>query len=81
MSKELIWFLAWSAFLAALLFIPVSKLVWTLSVRRQERKLERKLDQAELTGQMRRARFIGLFLVIAFSLLFNYNVFGIPPSR
>lgn len=78
MNTQLMWFLGWSALLAAMLFIPVSKLVWTLSVRRQERKLERKLDEAEIQGQLQRARFISLFLVVLFALLFNANVFGFP---
>ena len=78
MNTQLMWFLGWSALLAAMLFIPVSKLVWTLSVRRQERKLERKLNDAEIQGQLQRARFISLFLVVLFALLFNANVFGFP---
>lgn len=81
MSKELIWFAGWSLLLAAMLFMPVSKLVWTLSVRRQERKLARKLDETERNGQLRRARFITFFLVIIFAVLFNLNVFGIPQPR
>lgn len=81
MNPELMWFLGWSALLAAMLFIPVSKLVWTLSVRRQEKKLQRKLDQTEIAGQLRRARFITFFLVVPFALLFNANVFGSPWSR
>jgi hypothetical protein len=81
MSKELIWFAGWSLLLAAMLFMPVSKLVWTLSVRRQERKLERKLDETELNGQLRRARFITFFLVIIFAVLFNLNVFGFPQFQ
>lgn len=81
MSKQLLWFLGWSALLAAMLFIPVSKLIWALSVRRQERKLGRKLSEAEIEGQLMRARFITFFLVTVFSLLFNYNLFGMPaPS-
>lgn len=81
MSMPLLWFLGWSALLAAMLFIPVSRLVWTLSVRRQERKLARRLDESELDGQLTRARFITLILVAAFSVLFNYNVFGIPVPK
>ncbi|GAB4226683.1 MAG: hypothetical protein Kow0032_04670 [Methyloligellaceae bacterium] len=81
MSKEFIWFLGWSALLAAMLFLPVSKLVWTLSVRRQERKQQRKLEEAEIQGQLRRARFISFFLVIIFAVLFNLNVFGIPVMK
>lgn len=80
MNTQLMWFLGWSALLAAMLFIPVSKLVWTLSVRRQERKLDRKLDEAEVHGQLQRARFISLFLVVLFALLFNANVFGFPGT-
>jgi hypothetical protein len=76
-----LWFYGWSALLAAMLFIPVSKLVWTLSIRRQERKLERKLDEAEINGQLRRARFLSLFLVVVFALLFNANVFGSPWAK
>lgn len=81
MNTQLMWFLGWSVLLAAMLFIPVSKLVWTLSVRRQERKLERKLDDAEVRGQLQRARFISIFLVAIFALLFNANVFGIPGTQ
>jgi hypothetical protein len=80
MSSEYLWFFGWSALLAAMLFFPVSKLVWTLSVRRQQRKLNRQLTEAELTGQMQRARFITLFLVMAFALLFNGNIFGFPEG-
>ena len=81
MNSQLTWFLVWSALLAAMLFIPVSKLVWTLSVRRQERKLDRKLDETEVKGQLQRARFLSAFLVIVFALLFNGNIFGFPGAR
>ena len=81
MDATLAWFLGWSALLAAMLFIPVSKLVWTLSVRRQEKKLNRKLEGAEIAGQLRRARFITFFLVVPFSILFNANIFGSPWSQ
>ena len=57
--------------LAGLLFIPVSRLVFTLSVRRLEKRTERTLNDAELAGQNRRARVITLIVVIAFSILFN----------
>lgn len=80
MDAQFLWFFGWSALLAAMLFFPVSKLVWTLSVRRQERKLDRKLDAAEINGQLRRARFITFFLVIPFAIMFNANVFGSPWS-
>jgi len=40
--------------LAAALWWPVSRLVWVLSVRRLERRAERRLDEAEIAGQKRR---------------------------
>lgn len=81
MNLAIIWFLGWSALLAAMLFIPVSKLVWTMSVRRQEKKREQKLGEEEVQGQLRRARFITFFLVIIFALIFNYNMFGFPGLK
>lgn len=81
MDTQSLWFYGWSALLAAMLFIPVSKLIWTLSVRRQERKQGRKLDEAEIAGQLRRARFVTFFLVVPFALLFNANVFGSPWTK
>jgi len=81
MSPEYLWFFGWSILLAAMLFIPVAKLVWTLSVRRQQRKLQRVLDETELTGQLRRARFISFLLVMLFAMLFNANIFGFPGAK
>lgn len=81
MSIKYLWFFGWSTLLAAMLFYPVSKLVWTLAVRRQERKLARKLDEAEVTGQLQRARFLTFFLVVVFALLFNGNIFGFPGAK
>lgn len=64
--------------LAALLFVPVSRVVWVLSVRRLERKRAETLDDAERRGQLVRARLIGLLVVIFFSLLFNAATLGVP---
>lgn len=60
--------------LALLLFAPVSKLIWVLSVRRKERRLGRKLTEREVTGERARARFLAVLLVSAFSLLFNLQL-------
>ena len=81
MSPEYLWFFGWSVLLAAMLFFPVSKLVLTLSVRRQQRKLGRKLNDAEMSGQLQRARFLTFFLVIIFALMFNGNIFGYPGAK
>lgn len=64
--------------LAALLFVPATKMIWVLSVRRLERKLGKELSELERTGQLNRARIISLFVVIAFSLLFNISTLGLP---
>jgi len=64
--------------LAALLFFPISKLIWVMSVRRLQRKLNRELNETELAGQMTRARFVSIFVSLLFSYLFNLNMIGIP---
>jgi Na+-translocating ferredoxin:NAD+ oxidoreductase RnfD subunit len=81
MVAQYVWFFGWSTLLAVMLFFPVSKLVWTLSIRRQERKQKRKLNDSEVTGQMQRARFITFFLVVVFALMFNVNIFGFPGAK
>lgn len=81
MSPQNLWFFGWSVLLAAMLFFPVTKLVWTLSIRRQQRKLGRRLDETEVAGQLNRARFIAFFLVMAFALMFNGNIFGFPGAK
>jgi hypothetical protein len=60
--------------LAGLLFWPVSKLVWVMSVRRLERRLGQPLSEQERQGQLNRARFLALVLCVAFSALFNYQL-------
>ena len=62
--------------LALLLFFPVSKIIWILSIRRAERKLEQNLTREEANGQMARARFIAVPLVFAFSWLFNLQLYS-----
>jgi hypothetical protein len=60
--------------LAALLFLPVTKLVWLLSVRRLERKRGVALSDRERAGQLNRARFLAVLLCVVFSALFNYQI-------
>jgi len=73
-------FILWVLLLAALLFWPMSKLVFVLSVRRLQRKLARALDEKEMAGQMNRARVISVFLSLLFSYLYNLSTIGIPGS-
>ncbi len=71
-------FILWVLLLAALLFWPLSKLVFVLSVRRLQRKLARDLNESEVAGQMNRARIIGGFLSVLFSYLYNLSTIGMP---
>lgn len=73
-------FVFWVLLLAALLFWPVSSLVWTLAVRRKQRRLKQELDERELAAQKRRARFIAVFLCLLFSLMYNLSRLGLPSS-
>ncbi|MGD8711796.1 MAG: hypothetical protein PVG50_03060 [Thiohalophilus sp.] len=66
--------------LAALLFIPVSKLIWVFSVRRLQRKTKSELTKPEIDGQLNRARFISIFLCLIFSFLFNLQIIGLPGN-
>lgn len=76
--NESVFFTLSVVILAALLFLPVTRLVWVLSVRRLERKTGTTLDETERAGQLRRARLVTLILVILFSLLFNLAMLGAP---
>ena len=68
------------AALTLLLFFPVSKLIWVVSVRRLERKTQQTLSDQERQGQLSRARFISIFVSLAFSFLFNMNLLGLPGN-
>jgi len=74
----MLYFLLSVFILALLLFIPITKLIWVISVRRLQRKLKRELNETELAGQMTRARFISIFVSLLFSYLFNLNLIGLP---
>ena len=71
-------FMFWVLLLAALLFYPVSKLIWVVSVRRLQRRLQRELSEEEVQGQLRRARVLAVFVALMFSWLYNVNTIGLP---
>ena len=73
-------FILWVLLLAGLLFWPMSKLVFVLSVRRLQRKLARDLNEAEIAGQMKRARVLSVFLSVVFSFLYNLSILGMPTG-
>ncbi len=68
----MVWFVLTTGMLAAALWIPVSRLVWVLSVRRLERRTGQRLDAAELAGQKRRAGVIAVLVVVPFAFLFQF---------
>ncbi len=72
------YFLISLVILAILLFFPTSKLIWTVSVRRLQKKIKTELSNAELEGQLKRARIIAIFVVLIFSYLFNVSL-GLRP--
>lgn len=78
MAVSFLYFTASVLILALLLFFPVSKLIWVLSIRRLERKTERKLSEGEIQGQLMRARVIAVLITLVFSFLFNARLIGIP---
>jgi hypothetical protein len=63
--------------LIVLLFYPVNKLIFVLSIRRLEKKIGKSLNKEEKSGQLKRSRFISLVLLIIFSCLFNINLINI----
>jgi Na+/proline symporter len=77
-TKIVTYFLLSVLVLAAMLFIPVSNLIYTFSVRRLQRREQRELEDNELIGQRRRARFVTLFVATLFALLFNISLLGNP---
>ncbi len=78
-TKLVLEYLIWVVLLAALLFIPVSKLIWVFSVRRFEKRTNRKLTEEEQQGQKRRAWVIAFILVTIFSVLFNMSHLSLTP--
>lgn len=76
--SPLVIFWSWVLLLALLLFFPVSNLIYVLSVRRQQRKLNMELDGAGLAAQKQRARFIAVVVCFLFSFFFNYSTIGFP---
>ena len=60
--------------LILLLYYPVNKLIFVLSVRRLEKKSGKNLSNMEKSGQLKRSRFISIILILLFSCLFNINI-------
>ena len=61
--------------LVILLYIPVNKMIYILSVRRLSKKMNSNLSETQLKGQLNRSRFITIILLCLFSCLFNFKIF------
>jgi hypothetical protein len=66
-----IWYWISSIGLAALLFRPAKKMIFSQRVRRSERKLNRQLTEDELKDLEKRTIPVTVFIVVTFSFLFN----------
>ena len=73
MSEDL-FFIVSVVILSVVLYFPVNKLIWVLSVRRLEKKSKKKSTEIERKLQLKRARFISAILVLTFSYLFNLQI-------
>ena len=50
--------------LALLLYYPVNKMIFVLSVRRLERRISKQLNEDQKNGQLKRSRFISIILIL-----------------
>ena len=66
-----IWYWISSIGLAALLFRPAKKMIFSQRVRRAERKLDRQLSEDERQDLEKRTIPMTVFIVVTFSFLFN----------
>jgi hypothetical protein len=71
MDATRIWYWISSIGLAAILFRPAKKMIFTQRVRRTQRKMERELTEEELQDLEKRTILITVFIVVTFSFLFN----------
>lgn len=69
-------YLLWTLALGLALWWPAARIVWVLSVRRLQRKLDRTLSAEEIAGQKRRAWVISAVVCLTFSALFNFRLYG-----
>ena len=66
----------WVIAMGLALFYPVNRLIWVVSCRRMQKKLQKKLSENELLGQKKRSYFISIITCLIFSMLFNYRLLG-----
>jgi cytochrome c-type biogenesis protein CcmH/NrfF len=69
------YWLLWSLILTVLLFFPIRKIIWVLSVRRAQRKID-EVDPQEQQRLRRRAGVTAVLLSFLFSISYTGYLFG-----
>jgi cytochrome c-type biogenesis protein CcmH/NrfF len=69
------YWLLWSVILALLLFFPIRKIIWVMTIRRAQRKGE-ATDTAEQQRLLRRAGVTAALLSFVFSFFYTNYLFG-----
>ena len=65
----------WTVLLGLVLFLPVRRLIWVLSVRSEERRLKHAADPARRTNLRRRASVTAALVCFVFSVLYVQVMF------
>ena len=65
----------WTLVLGLALFFPVRQLIWTMSVRREERKLGEPTDESRRHALKRRATITSVLLCFVFSVIYMQAAF------
>lgn len=65
----------WTLLLGLALFFPVRQLIWTLSVRREERKLGEPTDESRRHVLKRRATVTSALLCFVFAIIYMQATF------
>jgi len=71
-----VWYVATSVVLALLLYVPVSRLIRVLGIRRLCEKAGRPATEAEEQVQRRRARVLAALIAVAFAFVYNRVLLG-----
>lgn len=69
------YWLLWSAILTVLLFFPIRRIIWVMSVRRAMRK-GAEIDDDEQRRLRRRAGVTAILLSFLFSITYTNYLFG-----
>ena len=70
------WYVATSVVLALLLYLPMSRLIRVLGMRRLREKAGRPVTEADEQAQRRRARVLAALIAVAFAFVYNRVLLG-----